>query len=93
MREVKIRTQHGVGEDLILSHLNMTDGNTQAQNLLELELDSRADLDDLVGQVFSVRDGGGELASYDRGLVSCVDSSNQCTYPSRDRGRGDEESA
>ena len=42
----------------------MTDGDTQAKNLLQLELDGRANLSDLVLEVLSVRDGGGELASY-----------------------------
>ena len=42
----------------------MANGDAQAQNLLELELDGRANLGDLVLEVLSVRDGGGELASY-----------------------------
>ena len=61
------RTQHDVGEDLVLGHLDVADGNTQAENLLELELDRRADLSNLVGQVLSVGHGGGELASCIKG--------------------------
>ena len=41
----------------------MADSDTQAEDLLELELDGRADFVDLVGEVFAVRDGGGELSS------------------------------
>jgi len=59
----EVDAQHDVGEDLVLGHLDVTDGDTQAENLLELELDGRLDFDDLVSEVFSVRDGGGELAS------------------------------
>ena len=40
----------------------MADGDTEAENLLELELDRRADLVQLVREVLRVRDGGGELA-------------------------------
>lgn len=56
------RTQHDVTENLILSHLDVANSDTQAENLLELELDGRADLSKLAGQVLSVRDGGRELA-------------------------------
>ena len=40
----------------------MTDGDTQAKDLLQLELDRRTDLSELVGQVLGVGDGGGELS-------------------------------
>ena len=56
------RTQHDVREDLIVGHLDVANGDTQAENLLELELDRRADLGDLVLEVLGVRDGRGELA-------------------------------
>ena len=65
-----MRTQHDVAENLVLGHLDVADGDTQAENLLELELDGRADLSDLVAQVLSVRDGGGELAGCERLDVS-----------------------
>lgn len=61
------RTQHDVGEDLVVGHLDVADGDTQAKNLLELELDRRADLGDLVRKVLSVGDGRGELASCGEG--------------------------
>ena len=57
------RTQHDVAENLVVGHLDVTDGNTQAKDLLELELDGRADLSELVLEVFGVRDGCRELAS------------------------------
>ena len=63
MRDETGRTKHDVGEDLVIVHLDVADGDTQAENLLQLELDRRADLGDLVVQVLSVGDGGGELAS------------------------------
>ena len=40
----------------------MADGNTQAEYLLELELDGRADLSDFGVQVLVVRNRGRELA-------------------------------
>jgi hypothetical protein len=40
----------------------MSDGDTQAEDFLQLELDGRADLGELVAHVLSVSDGGGELA-------------------------------
>ena len=40
----------------------MADGDTQAKNLLELELDGALDLVDLLLQVLVVRHGRGELA-------------------------------
>ena len=58
----RVRTQHDVGKNLIVVHLNVADGDTQAENLLELELDRGANLGDLVREVLRVRDGGRELA-------------------------------
>ena len=49
---------------MIFGHLNVADGNTQAEHLLELELDGGADFDELVAEVFSVRDGSGEFSGY-----------------------------
>jgi len=61
-RDEVVDGQHDVTDQLILSHLDVTDGDTHAENLLQLELDGRLDLSDLVGEIFGVRDGGGELA-------------------------------
>lgn len=60
---LKARTQHDVAENLVVGHLDVTDSNTQAEDLLELELDSGADLGQLDRKVLSVGHGGRELAS------------------------------
>jgi len=65
-RDEVVDRQHDVGNQLLLSHANVADGDTHAQNLLELELDGRLDLVDLAGEVIRVRDGGGELASWEQ---------------------------
>jgi len=56
--------KHDVGDKLILGHAYVADGNTQAQDLLQLELDGRFDFGDLIVEVFGVGDGGGEFASF-----------------------------
>ena len=56
--------QHDVGDQLVRSHADVADGDTHAQNLLELELDGRLDLGNLGAEVVGVRDGSRELASY-----------------------------
>jgi len=61
-RNEEVDTQHHVAEDLVIIHLNVANGDTQAENLLELELDGGADLSQLVTKVLSVRDGRRELA-------------------------------
>jgi hypothetical protein len=63
-RDEEVDAQHGVGQDLIFSHLDMADSDTQAKNLLELELDRRTDFSDLVGHVLSVVQRGGELSGF-----------------------------
>ena len=40
----------------------MSDGDTEAKDLLELELDGGANVQNLVSEVLGVRDGGGELS-------------------------------
>ena len=57
------RTQHDVGKDLVVSHLNVANSDTQAQHFFKLEFDGRPHLSELVGQVFSWRYGRWELAS------------------------------
>ena len=61
-RDEVVDGQHDVGDQLVLVHADVANGNTQAQNLLQLELDGRLDVGDLVVQVLTVGDGGGELA-------------------------------
>lgn len=62
-----VLTQHDVSENLVVIHLDVANGDAQAQDLLELELDGGTDLGDLIAQVLGVGDGGGEFASYERG--------------------------
>jgi hypothetical protein len=66
---MRILTQHDVAENLVVGHLDVADGDTEAQNLFELELDGGADLVDLVGKILSVGHGGGELSSWSRRIV------------------------
>lgn len=54
--------EHDVANQRLLLHADVADGDTHAENLLELELDGGLDLVDLASQVISVRDGRGELA-------------------------------
>jgi len=60
-RHEEVDRQHDVAEELVLGHLDVADGDTQAENLLQLELDGGADLRGLVLEVVSVRDGRGEF--------------------------------
>merc|ERR1712005_77668 len=60
--------RHGdVLNKLVLSQLDVADGNTEAQDLLELELDGARKLVDLLGQIVLVGDQGRELAELVRG--------------------------
>ena len=86
------RTQHDVAENLVVGHLDVTDGNTQAKDLLELELDGRADLSQLVVKILRVRHRSRELASCKR-MSPSGRTHTPKTYPLKDRARGDEESA
>jgi len=51
----------GVLADSFLLHVDVTDAAAKAENLLELELDGGADFVDLVGEVVTEGDGGGEF--------------------------------
>jgi hypothetical protein len=48
------RTQHDIAEDLVVSHLHVANSDTQTKHLLQLELDRRANLHELVAQVLSM---------------------------------------
>jgi len=76
---------HDVGEELILGHTDVTDGDTQAENLLQLELDGGTDLISLLADVIDVGDGGGELS----GLV---ETGSEKTGNLLDQSLGGEES-
>ena len=75
----------------------MADSDTQAEHLLELELDGRADFGELVRKVLCVGDGRRELSSYkgDR-TFDPMNRQNwmlKSAYPLRDRDQEDGESA
>jgi len=57
-----VDSQHDVSDEFVLRHADVSNSDAHADNLLKLELDGALDLGDLVGQVFGVRDWGGELA-------------------------------
>lgn len=61
-RDKVVDGQHDVGNKLLLSHLDVADGDTHAENLLELELDGALNLVDTAGKIIGVRDGGRELS-------------------------------
>jgi len=60
-RNQVVDRQHDVTNQLVLSHTNVSDGDTQTKDLLELELDRALDVGDLVGEVLGVGDGSREL--------------------------------
>jgi len=84
-RDEEVDGKHDVGQSLVFSHLDVTDSNSQAKNLLQLELDGRLDFVDLLLQVLTVRDGGGELSSLGQ-------TWSQKTRNLLDKGVGGEES-
>ncbi len=70
VRVMWARTQHDVAEH---RHLDVTDSDTQAEDLLQLELDSRTDFVEFVREILGVRDGCGEFA----GCIYALKSSSQ----------------
>jgi hypothetical protein len=60
MRDKK-RTEHDVPQHLTVAHLDMAHRDTEAEDLLELELDRGADFGELCGEVFGVAYGGWEF--------------------------------
>ena len=61
-RDEEVDGKHDVGEKLVIRHLDVANSHTEAENLLELELDGALNLSDLLLQVLVVRDRSGELA-------------------------------
>jgi hypothetical protein len=61
-RDEVVDGQHNVTNQLILRHANVSDSDTHAEHLLQLELDGGLDLGHLGGEILVVRDGGGELS-------------------------------
>ena len=85
-RDEEVDAQHDVSKHLILSHLDVADGDTQAEDLLELELDRGANLDDLVVKVLRVRDGGGEFAGCRRAIFkTAAPELARCCYSPLER--------
>jgi len=62
-RHQEVDGQMNVENQLILSHLHVTNGNVQAQDLLHLELDGGLEVVDLGVEVVAVLEKGWELAS------------------------------
>jgi len=62
-RDEEVDAKHDVAQHLILGHLDVADSDTKTEHLLELELDRRADLDELGIEGFGMGDRGWELAS------------------------------
>lgn len=56
-------THHHISEHLVIVHLNVTNGDSQAEHFLQLELDGRSHLGELIVQVFRVRNGCREFTS------------------------------
>ncbi len=61
---------------MILSHSNIADSDTHAQDLLQLELDGGLDLVDLGAQILVVRDWGREFTSC-RTMLACAQIANE----------------
>ena len=50
-RDQEVGGEHDLGDNLVLLHLDVTNSNSQAENLLKLELDGRSDLSNLGNNV------------------------------------------
>ena len=61
-RHEEVDGQVDVGEQLRFGHLNVADGDTEAESLLELELHGALDFVELLEDVFVGAEQGGELA-------------------------------
>ena len=59
----EVHGQVNVLDQFLLGHANITNGNTQTQHLLHLELDGGLEVQSLLLQVVTVGDQGRELAS------------------------------
>ena len=58
----EVHGQVDVLSQLLLCHLNVSNGNIKAENLLHLELDGGLEVKDLGVEVIRVRHQGGELS-------------------------------
>lgn len=62
-RDEIVDSQHDVTDQMILSHANVSNSNTETQHLLELELDGALDIGDLLREVLGMGNRSGELSS------------------------------
>lgn len=91
-RDEVVDGQHNVGDELVLGHANVANGNTKAQNLLKLELDGGLDLGDLGVHVLAVGERGREFTGW-LTLATAKILKKAITYPWRDQDPRDEEPA
>lgn len=63
-RNQEVDGQHSVGNQLIFSHLNVTDGNTKTENFLQLEFDGGSDFVGFHFQVVGVGDGSRKFTGF-----------------------------
>jgi hypothetical protein len=84
-RDEEVNGQHDVGNQLVFSHGDVTDSNTETENLLQLELDSGTEFIGLIGQGVVVRNGGREL-------TDLVETGTQETRNLLDQSFGSKES-
>ena len=84
-RNEEVDGQHDVGNQLVFSHTDVTDGNTETENLLQLELDGSSQFIGLIGQRVVVRNGGREL-------TDLVETGTQKTRNLLDKSIGSKES-
>lgn len=61
-RDEVVDSQHDVTDQMILSHANVSNSNTETQHLLKLELDGALDIRDLLREVLGVGNRSGELS-------------------------------
>jgi len=61
-RDEVVDSQHDVTNQMILGHANVSDGNTQAKDLLQLELDGRPDIRQFTSEIFVMRNRGWEFS-------------------------------
>lgn len=80
-RDQEIDRQHDVRHDLVLLHVDVTDGDSQTQDLSELKFDGRSDFVDFLGKIVTVRNGSGELSGYRCGVEEGM--SNESETPQR----------
>ena len=74
-RDQEVDGQHDVLHNLVLGHGDVTNGNGQTQDLLQLELDGGSDFVGLLGEVVGVRNGGREFTGCKRHVVRGISPS------------------